>query len=68
MTELLAQAREIGGEHPARVATISGRYYAMDRDNRWDRIARVYWAMTRGEGQRAQPIRSPPSPSRTSAR
>jgi 2,3-bisphosphoglycerate-independent phosphoglycerate mutase len=50
MTELLARAREIGGAHPARVATVSGRYYAMDRDNRWDRIARVYWAMTRGEG------------------
>jgi 2,3-bisphosphoglycerate-independent phosphoglycerate mutase len=50
MTELLAQAREIDGEHPARVATISGRYYAMDRDHRWERIARVYWAMTRGEG------------------
>ncbi|MGH2516834.1 MAG: 2,3-bisphosphoglycerate-independent phosphoglycerate mutase, partial [Ktedonobacterales bacterium] len=27
--------------------------YAMDRDNRWDRVARVYWAMTRGEGARA---------------
>ena len=53
MKALLAQAREIGGEHPARVATISGRYYAMDRDNRWERIARVYWAMTRGEGQPA---------------
>lgn len=52
MTELLARAKEIGGEHSAKVATISGRYYAMDRDNRWDRIARVYWAMTRAEGQR----------------
>lgn len=51
--EMVAQAREINPEHPARVATISGRYYAMDRDNRWDRIARVYWAMTRGEGKRA---------------
>jgi 2,3-bisphosphoglycerate-independent phosphoglycerate mutase len=51
--ELLARAREISGAHPARVATISGRYYAMDRDNRWERIARVYWAMTRGEGQPA---------------
>ena len=57
MTELLARAREIGGDHPARVATISGRYYAMDRDNRWDRIARVYWAMTRAEGQQvADPV------------
>jgi 2,3-bisphosphoglycerate-independent phosphoglycerate mutase len=50
MAELLAQAREIDPEHPARVATISGRYYAMDRDNRWERVARVYWTMTRGEG------------------
>ncbi|HEX9037771.1 MAG TPA: 2,3-bisphosphoglycerate-independent phosphoglycerate mutase [Ktedonobacterales bacterium] len=53
MTELVAQAQEIGGERPAKVATISGRYYAMDRDNRWDRIAKVYWAMTRAEGEGA---------------
>ncbi len=53
MTELLAQAHEVGGAHPAKVATISGRYYAMDRDNRWERIARVYNAMTRGEGRTA---------------
>ncbi len=53
MRALLARAAELGGEHPARVATISGRYYAMDRDNRWERIARVYWAMTRAEGERA---------------
>ncbi|HEX6817680.1 MAG TPA: 2,3-bisphosphoglycerate-independent phosphoglycerate mutase, partial [Ktedonobacterales bacterium] len=53
MTELLAQAREIGGQYPAKVATISGRYYAMDRDHRWERIARVYNAMTKGEGQPA---------------
>jgi 2,3-bisphosphoglycerate-independent phosphoglycerate mutase len=51
MRALLVRAGEIGGAHPARVATISGRYYAMDRDNRWDRIARVYWAMTRGQGR-----------------
>ena len=53
MKELVAQAREIGGEHSAKVATISGRYYAMDRDNRWDRIAKTYAAMTRGEGRHA---------------
>lgn len=53
MKELVAAAESIGGEHPAKVATISGRYYAMDRDNRWDRIARAYWAMTRAEGNRA---------------
>jgi 2,3-bisphosphoglycerate-independent phosphoglycerate mutase len=53
MAELVARAREIDSVHPARIATISGRYYAMDRDNRWERIARVYWAMTRGEGAHA---------------
>ena len=33
------------------IATVSGRYYAMDRDRRWDRTARAYFAMTRGQGQ-----------------
>ncbi len=53
MHYLQARAREIGGEHAAKVATVSGRYYAMDRDNRWDRTAMTYFAMTRGEGIRA---------------
>ena len=53
MRQLQARAREIGGEHAAKVATVSGRYYAMDRDNRWDRTAMTYFAMTRAEGQRA---------------
>ena len=53
MQRLLARAGEIGGEHAAKVASVSGRYYAMDRDNRWDRTARAYLAMTKGEGLRA---------------
>src|SRR3989442_986836 len=53
MQQLQARTREIGGEHAAKVATVSGRYYAMDRDNRWDRTGMTYVAMTRGEGQRA---------------
>jgi len=53
MRYLQARAQEIGGKHAAKVATISGRYYAMDRDNRWDRIALAYFAMTRAEGIRA---------------
>jgi 2,3-bisphosphoglycerate-independent phosphoglycerate mutase len=53
MHHLQARAREIGGEHAAKVATVSGRYYAMDRDNRWNRTAMTYFAMTRGEGIRA---------------
>ena len=32
------------------IATVSGRYYAMDRDNRWDRIEKAYVALTKGEG------------------
>src|SRR5437899_3751141 len=53
MRHLQARAREIGGKHAAKVATISGRYYAMDRDNRWDRTALAYFAMTRAEGIQA---------------
>jgi 2,3-bisphosphoglycerate-independent phosphoglycerate mutase len=53
MQLLEARAREIGGDHPAKVATVSGRYYAMDRDNRWDRTGITYLAMTRGEGLKA---------------
>jgi 2,3-bisphosphoglycerate-independent phosphoglycerate mutase len=33
------------------VATVSGRYYAMDRDRRWERIAKAYNAMVFGEGE-----------------
>ncbi|MGN1318523.1 MAG: 2,3-bisphosphoglycerate-independent phosphoglycerate mutase [Lachnospirales bacterium] len=36
-----------------KVATISGRYYAMDRDNRWDRVEKAYNAMVLGEGNTA---------------
>lgn len=53
MKHLQARAQEIGGPHAAQVATVSGRYYAMDRDNRWDRTGMTYFAMTRAEGQHA---------------
>ncbi|MFI3115454.1 MAG: 2,3-bisphosphoglycerate-independent phosphoglycerate mutase [Clostridia bacterium] len=33
------------------VATISGRYYAMDRDSRWDRVEKAYNALVLGEGE-----------------
>jgi 2,3-bisphosphoglycerate-independent phosphoglycerate mutase len=35
------------------VATVTGRYYAMDRDKRWDRVALAYAALTRGIGFKA---------------
>ncbi|OYX44748.1 MAG: phosphoglycerate mutase (2,3-diphosphoglycerate-independent) [Rhodobacterales bacterium 32-67-9] len=37
----------------ARVATLTGRYFAMDRDNRWERVERAYAAMVQGTGLRA---------------
>jgi 2,3-bisphosphoglycerate-independent phosphoglycerate mutase len=38
---------------PHRIATVAGRYYAMDRDKRWQRTERAYRAMVAGEGERA---------------
>ena len=35
------------------IATVSGRYYAMDRDNRWDRVQKAYNAIALGEGEHA---------------
>ncbi len=44
--QLEAKMKEIGvGE----VATVSGRYYAMDRDNRWDRVEKHTQRLTRGK-------------------
>ena len=34
-----------------KVASVMGRYYAMDRDNRWDRVELAYKALTKGEGK-----------------
>jgi len=36
------------------IATVSGRYYAMDRDNRWERVELAYRALALGEGYTAQ--------------
>jgi 2,3-bisphosphoglycerate-independent phosphoglycerate mutase len=41
----------IADHEPAEVATLSGRFYAMDRDNRWDRIKQAYDALVYGEGR-----------------
>ncbi len=35
----------------AKIATVTGRYYAMDRDNRWERVSQAYEAMIKGAGQ-----------------
>ncbi|HBE86404.1 MAG TPA: phosphoglycerate mutase (2,3-diphosphoglycerate-independent), partial [Lachnoclostridium sp.] len=48
---LEAKMKEIG---VGKVASVMGRYYAMDRDNRWDRVERAYNALTKGEGNHAE--------------
>ncbi len=48
--ELVDKMQEIG---VGKIASISGRYYAMDRDNRWDRVEKAYAAMVYGEGEKA---------------
>ncbi|MCH3972668.1 MAG: 2,3-bisphosphoglycerate-independent phosphoglycerate mutase [Oscillospiraceae bacterium] len=45
-----AKLKEIG---VGQIATVSGRYYAMDRDQNWDRLEKAYNAIVYGEGQAA---------------
>lgn len=48
---LVAKMKEIGvGE----IATLCGRYYAMDRDNRWERVQKAYDAMMNAQGEQAE--------------
>lgn len=47
MEEAVAEIKKIG---VGSVATIAGRFYAMDRDNAWDRVEKAYDAMVLGEG------------------
>ncbi|MEK7773388.1 MAG: 2,3-bisphosphoglycerate-independent phosphoglycerate mutase, partial [Deltaproteobacteria bacterium] len=51
MRALVERLKKIGC---GAVATVSGRYYAMDRDNRWDRVEKAYNAMVTGAGVRAK--------------
>ena len=47
VAEAVAKCAEIG---VGKIATVMGRYYAMDRDKRWDRVEQAYDAMVYGEG------------------
>jgi 2,3-bisphosphoglycerate-independent phosphoglycerate mutase len=49
LEELQREIRRIGA---GRIATVSGRYYAMDRDKRWDRIEKARTAMVDGAGEK----------------
>lgn len=56
MQQFLDKSEEIG---IGKIATISGRYYAMDRDNRWDRIKKAYAALVIGKGEEfADPVKA----------
>ncbi|MHA7060590.1 2,3-bisphosphoglycerate-independent phosphoglycerate mutase [Azospirillum argentinense] len=50
MAEFMADVHALPGVN---VATVSGRYYAMDRDKRWDRVAKAYAALVSAEGETA---------------
>jgi 2,3-bisphosphoglycerate-independent phosphoglycerate mutase len=43
---------DVAGQPGLRMATVSGRYYAMDRDKRWDRVTRAYAAIVEGDARR----------------
>lgn len=49
--DLEAKLKEIGA---GKIASVMGRYYAMDRDNRWERVTLAYNAMTLGQGLTAE--------------
>lgn len=48
--ELEEEMKKIG---VGKIASVSGRYYAMDRDNNYDRVEKAYAALTKGEGNEA---------------
>ncbi len=51
MTALQRELAKIGA---GQVATVTGRYYAMDRDHRWERVARAWAALVDGQGETAR--------------
>jgi 2,3-bisphosphoglycerate-independent phosphoglycerate mutase len=44
---------DVADSKNVRIATVSGRYYAMDRDKRWDRVGKAYEALVDAKGERA---------------
>ena len=48
LRQIEQKMRDVGG---GQIATVSGRYYAMDRDNRWERVEKAYRAMVHGDAE-----------------
>ena len=56
MQEAVDKLNEIG---VGKIATVAGRFYAMDRDNAWDRVEKAYSALVYGEGvQETDPVQA----------
>jgi 2,3-bisphosphoglycerate-independent phosphoglycerate mutase len=53
---LLETMKQIGEKKVGYIASIIGRYYAMDRDNNWDRTEKTYNLLTLGEGHKEQDV------------
>jgi len=53
ISKLMADTKDCPG---LRFGTVCGRFYAMDRDNRWDRVAAAYEAMVEGKGKRVTDV------------
>ena len=53
VTRTVEKCRELG---VGKIATVMGRFYAMDRDKRWDRVEAAYDAMVYGEGAAINPV------------
>ena len=56
--EFVAQMKDTCDAYGAQIATVAGRYYAMDRDTNWDRVEKAYAAMVYGESEQfiADPV------------
>ena len=52
IAELQTQMKELG---VGRIASVSGRFYGMDRDNRWQRTEKAYWAIAEGRAEATFP-------------
>ena len=50
---MLDLGEKLKGYPAVKIATVSGRYYAMDRDKRWDRIEKAFLCLTEGMGNKA---------------
>ncbi|MDD5010539.1 MAG: 2,3-bisphosphoglycerate-independent phosphoglycerate mutase [Phycisphaerae bacterium] len=53
LADIEKQMSQIG---VGKIASVMGRFYAMDRDSRWDRVQRAYECMTQGKGGRAKSV------------